>query len=224
MLVEFRVENHRSLRDEQVLTMEAGRVGNDADPRPRRVPGHAQSLLPVAGLYGANASGKSNVLSALAFMRDAVLYSHRHWSPDEGVPRDPFAWGPARTAPSMLEVTVLVDGVRYEYGFSASDDCFLEEWLYAWPNGKKQVWFERDSNAFKFGDHLTGENRLIEDVTRPNALFLSAAVQHRHTQLLPIFSWFGSLEPIKLPVGRHSLPGHRLVSNFEVARMLTARC
>ena len=49
--------------------------------------------------------------------------------------------------------------------------------------GKKQVWFERDNRHFKFGENLKGENKLIEDVTRPNALFLSAAVQHKHPQL-----------------------------------------
>ena len=51
MLIEFRVENHRSLRDEQVLTMEAGRVGDETDPRPRQVPGHSETLT-GAGLYG----------------------------------------------------------------------------------------------------------------------------------------------------------------------------
>ncbi|MCD4728791.1 MAG: AAA family ATPase, partial [Pirellulales bacterium] len=84
MLIEFRVENHRSLRDEQVLTMEAGRVGDESDPRPRKVSGYPEKLLTVASLYGANASGKSNVLAALAFMREAVLGSHQLWSPDEG--------------------------------------------------------------------------------------------------------------------------------------------
>ena len=64
--------------------MEAGRVGDETDPRPRHVPGHSERLLTVAGLYGANASGKSNVLAALAFMREAVVMSHRFWSPDEG--------------------------------------------------------------------------------------------------------------------------------------------
>ena len=87
MLIEFRVENHRSLRDEQVLTMQAARVGEESDPRPRRVPGSTEPLLPVAALYGGNASGKSNVLAALTFMRDAVVLSHRAWAPDEGVPR-----------------------------------------------------------------------------------------------------------------------------------------
>ncbi len=202
MLIEFRVENHRSLRDEQVLTMEAGRVGDDADRRPRRVQGYGESLLPATALYGANASGKSNVLSALAFMRNAVILSQRAWSPDEGVPREPFAWGPKRHEPSLFEVSFLCADVRYQYGFLASDEAFLEEWLYAWPNGKKQTWYTRDiTKPINFGENLKGENKLIGEVTRPNALFLSAAAEHGHPQLTRIFSWFGSLQVVNVSVG-----------------------
>ncbi len=71
-------------------------------------------------------------------MRDAVVHSHRAWPPDGGVPRDPFAWGPA--GPSTFEVTWIREGMRHEYGFVADDDRFLEEWLYAWPSSRKQVW------------------------------------------------------------------------------------
>jgi hypothetical protein len=201
MLIEFRVENHRSLRDEQVLSMEAANLGEPSDKRPRKVVGHATPLLPAVGLYGANASGKSNVLSALAFMREAVILSHRYWSPDGGVPRDQFAWGVRKAEPSLYEVTLLINGVRFQYGFQASDEAFLEEWLHAWPHGKKQVWFERDGAKFKFGDHLKGENRLIEEVTRPNALFLSAAVQHRHEQLATLFAWFQESKTVGVDPG-----------------------
>lgn len=226
MLIEFRVENHRSLRDEQVLTMEAGRVGDEADPRPRRVSGHSEGLLTVAGLYGANASGKSNVLAALAFMCDAVVMSHRFWSPDEAgppepfVPRDPFAWGPKKGEPSLFETTFLLDHARFQYGFQVSDERFLEEWLYAWPNGKKQVWFERDNDKYKFGERLKGENKLIEEVTRPNALFLSAAVQHKHPQLASIFSWFRSFQPINISADRYTATPFRISSAIALARLL----
>jgi AAA15 family ATPase/GTPase len=219
MLIEFRVENHRSLRDEQVLTMEAGRGGDDADLRPRQISGHSERLLTAAALYGANASGKSNVLAALAFMRDAVVRSHRIWSPDGGVPRDPFAWGPKKMEPSLFEATLLLADVRFHYGFRASGDSFLEEWCHAWPHGKKQVWFERDNNSFKFGENLKGENKLIADVTRPNALFLSAAAQHNHPQLQPIYSWFRAIRNINLPVDRR--PFRRsLPTEFVLAQML----
>jgi uncharacterized protein len=220
MLIEFRVENHRSIRDEQVLSMEAGRVGDESDPRPRRVSGHLEPLLTVAGLYGKNASGKSNVLAALAFMREAVLVSHRFWSSDEGLPRDPFLWGGKRAEPSLFEVTVLLDGVRFQYGFRATDECFLEEWLHAWPHGKKQVWFERDEREFRFGENLRGENRLIEEATRANALFLSAAVQLNHPQLQPVYTWFRSLQIVNLSLRRHSPFAHRFMTEMTLARLL----
>ena len=114
MLVEFHVANHRSLQDEQVLTMEAARVGDETDLRPRHVPGHSADLLTVAALYGANASGKSNVLAAFSFMREAVVMSHRFWPPDKReageplVPRDPFAWGPKKNDASLFEMTFLL--------------------------------------------------------------------------------------------------------------------
>ena len=203
MLIEFRVENHRSLRGEQVVPMEAGRVGDETDPRPRKVPGYSEKLLTVMGLYGANASGKSNVLGAFVFMREAVLRSYRLWPPDGGVPRDPFAWEPKDARSSLFEVMFILDGVRYQYGFAASDTGFLEEWLYAWPHGKKQIWFEREG-AYKFGESLSGENKLIAEVTRPNALFLSVAAQHNHPQLKQLFSWFQSIRVVNFSGGTRS--------------------
>jgi uncharacterized protein len=210
MLIEFRVANHRSIRDEQVLSMEAGRVGDETDARPRKIPGHSESLLTVAGLYGANASGKSNVLAALAFMCESVAMSHRFWAPNRSerrsdeplVPRDPFAWGDKKKEPSLFEVVFLLDEVKYQYGFQVNDDCFLEEWLYAWPNGKKQKWYVRDRQSFDFGENLKGENKIIESITRTNSLFLSAGAQLHHAQLEPIYSWFQSSEIVNLPHGK----------------------
>lgn len=199
MLIEFRVENHRSLWDEQALTLEAGRIGESSDPRPRSVAGHAEKLLPAAVIYGANASGKSNVLAALAFMREAVISSHRQWEPDGGIPRTAFAWGDRRNESSMFEASFLVGETKYVYGFSVDDEVVVEEWLFAWPNNRKQVWFEREGDRFKFGEHLNGPNESVKEVTRPNALFLSAAAQHRHEQLTPVYAWFGGISPVNVP-------------------------
>ncbi len=218
MLIEFRVENHRSIRDEQVLTMEAGRSGDKDDPRPRVVAGSSKPLLPVAALYGANASGKSNVLSALASMREAVLLSLRHWSPDEGILRDPFAWGQAREAPTGFEIEMILDGTRYRYGFRFDDQEFLAEWLFAWPSAKKQTWFRREGSSFSFGTQLKGENKVIEAVTRSNALFLSAAAQLKHPQLTPIYKWFSTMGVIG--VGRRLLPVGSVSAAYAIAGML----
>jgi AAA15 family ATPase/GTPase len=189
MLIELRVENHRSIRDEQVFTMEAGRLSRPEDPHVRAVERHKSPLVTVAAFYGANASGKSNLLSALAFMCEAVASSHRYWEPAGGVPRDPFAWGKSRREPSLYEVTFLRGGLKYQYGFVINDERVLEEWLYAWPGSRKQTWFERE-DKFKFGENLKGENRAAEEVTRKNALLVSVAAQHGHEQLTEVYKWF----------------------------------
>ena len=189
MLIEFRTENHRSLKTEQVLTMEAGRVDGD-ETIPRKVPGSAKPLLPVAALYGANASGKSNVLSALAFMKNAVVNSSWRWRPDANIPVNTFAWGEGPKSSSMFEVTFVHRGVRYQYGFVANKERFVEEWLFAWPKGKKQTWFARDGMSFTFSDKLRGNHKMIEGVTRYNALFLSVAAQYDYEQVGDVFNWF----------------------------------
>lgn len=190
MLIWFRLANHRSIRDEQVLSLEPGNVDGSSD-RVREA-GDLR-LLPSVAIYGPNASGKSNVLGGLAFMCHAVVYSHRIFSPEGGVPRQPFAWGDQAAKPSLFEIAFKIDGVRYEYGFGADDQRFIEEWLYAYPSARKQTWFERDGDELKFGEHLHGENRTIEKLTRPNSLFLSAAAQNRHAQLSPVFRWFAAI-------------------------------
>jgi AAA15 family ATPase/GTPase len=203
MLVEFRVENHRSIREEQVFTMEAGRVGDATDIRPRHVQGSSHPLLPVAAIYGANASGKSNILDGLAYMQVVVLLSYRFFSPGSGIPgRTPFAWDEHRGKPSLYEVVLIIDGVRYQYGFALDDERIHEEWLYAWPKGRKQRWFEREWNdeegySFLFGDHLKGVKRIVEDFTRDNALFLSAAAQNANEQLTPLYNWFQGLRVVE---------------------------
>lgn len=206
MLIEFRVENHRSLRDEQALTLEAGRIGDETDVRPRELGGYGEKLLPAAVLYGANASGKSNVLSALAFMREAVTASHRVWESESGIPRTPFAWGPQRNEPSMFEVSVLLEGTKYVYGFVVSDAAVEEEWLYTWPKNRKQIWLERDKQNFKFGEHLAGPNDVMREVTRPNSLFLSVASQHQHPQLSSIYAWFRRIQFVSLANRRSPSP------------------
>lgn len=176
MLLSFTVENHRSIRDEQVLSLESG-----------------SGAMTVAALYGANASGKTNVLDALVAMSWTVVTSQSGFDPLGGMVRTPFAWGSQRNEPSLFEVSFIVDNTRFEYGFVIDDKRVLEEWLYAWPSSRKQTWFERDESGFKFGEHLKGENRIIEKLTRSNSLFLSAATQNNHEQLEPVFRWFKSL-------------------------------
>lgn len=192
-MIRFRTQNHRSIQDEQELSLVATLL-SDRPESLVRAERYDFDLLRVAAVYGPNASGKSTLFDALAFMRSAVVDSQRTWTPDEGVPLSPFALdAEAREEPSLFAVDLLLDSVRYEYGFVADSSRVLEEWLYAYPKGRRQEWFTRDAgkaDEFVFSRLLTGENRAIRALTRSNSLFLSAAAQNNHESLLPIYNWF----------------------------------
>jgi uncharacterized protein len=151
----------------------------------------SEGVLPVAAIYGANASGKTNVLRAIEFFWKAVVFSYRKWEPSGPIPREPFLNDEElRQAPSEFEVDFLANGIRYRYGFRVDSAVVLEEWLYAYPRGKKQTWFHRvQRKSISFGARMPGENRRIEGLTRKNSLFLSVAAQNNHEALLPVYRW-----------------------------------
>lgn len=200
MFVEFRVKNFRSLRDEQTLSLVASSdktlLDTHALSTGLKVAPH---LLKTAVVYGANASGKSNVIKALQFMRGVVLES-ASLAPGQTFDRlQPFKLDTASTSqPTEFEVTFLVDGTRYEYGFAMTQKRIIRERLLVYKAFKPQRWFERqldeaaDKDVYDYGPGLKGSKNLWEGATRPNALFLSTAVQLNSESLRPVFDWFAN--------------------------------
>ncbi|MEU7910134.1 AAA family ATPase [Microbispora bryophytorum] len=139
----------------------------------------------MTGIYGANASGKSNVLDALRWMNWAVKSSHTKWAPGGGVPRRPFLLDEAGPdTPSFYEIDFLTEGVRYSYGFEVDDDNVRGEWLYSFPAGRPRTLFERNGpEDYRFGRSLGGETARIAKLTRGNALYLSSAASNNHPLL-----------------------------------------
>jgi len=153
-------------------------------------------LLRSAVIYGANASGKSNFLNAMGAMNLIVLTSASENHPGKPISVTPFRLDPAtRNKPSEFEVDFIAGGVRYQYGFSSTQERIVEEWLLAYPHGRAQTWLEREWNGkkkeynWRLGTALKGEKNLWKNATRENALFLSSAVQWNSQQLLPVYKW-----------------------------------
>ncbi len=195
MLLSFRVANVLSFRDEQFLSFVATELNEGTVwPTEIRERGQEISVIPVLGIYGANASGKSNLLAAMNLMRDAVLGSLGWISEPKPSRRVAFALDPEYAAkPSLYEVDVaLSDGVRYTYGFEIDDDRVRGEWLHAYPKGRKQVWFDRKNDGeIEFpGEGLRGEKLELARRTRSDNLFLGVAAQFNHEQLMPVYEWF----------------------------------
>ncbi|MDA8119738.1 MAG: ATP-binding protein [Gammaproteobacteria bacterium] len=204
MLVQFRVKNYRSILVEQTLEMSASAGYKelvDLNTFETGVGEGLPRLLRSAVIYGPNASGKSNLVKAFAFMRDRVINSAKESQANEEIDVDPFRLTPAsRSGASEFEVVFIEDEVRYQYGFRCDRSKVLEEWLYAFPLGRSQKWFHRVFNKrggedeFYFGPNFLGGRKRQDwrEQTRANSLFLSTALQLNNEQLRPVLKWFQS--------------------------------
>ncbi len=194
MLLRFGVSNHLSICESQELSFSVSSLKDRDEGLIDCAATPSGSVLPAIVLYGANASGKSNIVSAIETMRGMVLGSQTLWDPDGGVPRHPFQLDAASLqAPSQFDIDFTIRGVRFHYGFEASDSAFVSEWLYDYPKAHRRTLFEREGNKFHFGRGLKGRNKAIAGLTRSNSLYLSAAAQNDHEQLSSIFSYFRSI-------------------------------
>lgn len=200
MLVEFRIKNFRSLRDEQVLSLVASKDKTLQDTNTLATGLKAAPyLLKSAVVYGANAGGKSNLIKALQYMRGVVLESATIIQPGQTFAVQPFRLDDqSASQPTQFEVTFILGDVRYQYGFSMTPQRIVSEHLLVYKAFKPQRWFERHfddetgKDVYEFGPGLKGAKNLWEGATRPNALFLSMAVQLNSEALRPVFDWFST--------------------------------
>lgn len=198
MLLDFRVKNFRSLRDEQVFSLIAAKdkTLHDRNTMPTGVRA-APSVLRSAVIYGPNAGGKSNLIKALQYMRAVVVESATAMQPGQTFSVQPFRLDAGSAErPTEFEMTFLLDGTRYQYGFSLTPQRVTSEFLLVYKAFKPQQWFERHydpqtaKDHYEFGPGLKGQKSVWEAATRSNALFLSMAVQLNSEQLQPVFDWF----------------------------------
>lgn len=196
MLLEFRVKNFKSIRDEAVFSLVASKdkslkKTNTIETGIRSIP----AVTCSAAIYGANASGKSNLIYALVCMQD-VISDSAAFQVDQTFNVKPFLLDSATVnSPTEFEITFIKDAVRYQYGFTLTTDRIMEEWLLVYKTAKPQSWFSRKydeksgKDNFELGPNLKGQKITWKDSTRKNSLFLSIAVQLNSEQLKPVYSW-----------------------------------
>jgi uncharacterized protein len=186
MLLEFRVSNFRSIRDEQVFSMVAAsgdKTFADTHLAPTGLKG-LPNVVRSAVVYGANASGKSTLLLALQYMRTVVAESATVIQPNQTYNLQPFKLDAAKLAePTAFVLSFLLQGVRYEYAFAMRPERFVSESLTVYRTSRPTQLFNRQlasdgqSYDYEFSSLLPGPKKLWQDSTRPNALFLSTAAQ-----------------------------------------------
>jgi AAA15 family ATPase/GTPase len=191
MLLEFKVSNYRSIGEEQTLSL---------IPAPKQKD-HEQNIiykdrynaLNAIALYGANASGKSNILNAMSLL-DKIIHISARTSSTTKLPYDPFllreGW---ENKPTAFEILFVIDGKRYRYGFEFNAIIISKEWLFRKSAGREVNLFERENEIIDVSSGFNGTKKIIDaaiEATRSNALFLSTCDMLNVEEAKIILQWF----------------------------------
>ena len=205
VLLSFTARNVRSYWDKVNFSLLGTNLSEEGVARNLAYAGSRSplSVLPAAGIFGANASGKSAILRAMADMRHIVLGSFRRGDQESELPRQRFLLhSDGAERPSSFAVDLILNGVRWQYGFDINDDRVLSEHAYHYPNGKQARIFSRngDDGSPTFGTAFRSSGRVLAGLVRKNALLLSVAGAVADSAgddqlgvaalLDPLFRWF----------------------------------
>ena len=194
MLLNFAVTNYRSIKERQVFSLMSVEGLPHEDSLLRSKDGI--QILPVALLFGGNASGKSNILRAFGMMRQMVLNSVR-LNPDDTLDEyEPFLLDEeSRNNDTEFEAEFIIRGERgieqrYRYGVAFSENLITEEWLYRYEESNETELFSRNKDKVQVNEMAFAEGKGKEDTLNSNRLFLSLIAQLNGIQSKEIISWF----------------------------------
>lgn len=189
MLVEFSVENYLSINDRVTLSMVASK-DNSHDNNVIENIDKKLNFLKTAVIYGANGSGKTNVLKAIRFLSYFIRTSHE-MQRGKKIDVEPFKLERAcLDKPSAFDLIFIINEVRYAYGFSATEDKVVDEYLYYYPNGRQSIIFERtDTVNYKFTNDIEKQTQIKEKFHSDNKLFISTLSVWEYDKAQIPFKW-----------------------------------
>ncbi|WP_319403614.1 ATP-binding protein [uncultured Anaeromusa sp.] len=189
MLQEFSVANFLSFKEPVTLNLMATGLKELKDTNTFAI-NMRNRLLKSCAIYGANASGKSNLYKALTFMGWFIRVSSKESQKGEEIPVIPFKLHKnSLTEPSSFQVRILKDGIKYRYGFCVTREKIVGEWLYFSKKGKEKMLFRREKEVFKLSKEFS-EGQMWTEKTRENALFLSVNAQWNGKYSKEVYDWF----------------------------------
>lgn len=193
MLIEFNVENFLSFKDLTTFSMVAAKSFKEHKDSHTIEIGNNLTLLKSAVIYGNNASGKSNFLEAMAFMRASVLNSFRDaliGNNERKFPLEKYALSSkSEKETSFFEISFIQNNIKYRYGFELDYDKVVAEWLYH-TTSKEVYLFKRDLQKIEINKSAFKEALGKEDDVRENVLFLSFLAYHQKSEISNnVVSW-----------------------------------
>jgi AAA15 family ATPase/GTPase len=189
MLIAFSVQNFKSIRDLQTLSLEARK--DDHLAWSNVIEEGKLRLIKSAAIYGPNASGKSSVIGAMIWFRGFVLESSKEGQAGDAIGVKPFLLSSeTEGAPTHFEVEFRLNGFDFRYGFEVTTKDVCSEWLYRKsPNAKEARLFTREGQKFEVSQSNFKEGKGLEGRTRPNALFLSVCAQFNGEESGKVLGW-----------------------------------
>ena len=186
MLVQFSVENFMSINEKVVFSMLASA---DKEIPENLVECKNEKYLKSAVIYGANASGKTNLLKAI----NSIIFMMRNsnnMQPGMKLPISPFKFNEKNiNKPTSFEFIMVIDNIKYAYGFSADQNRIYEEYLYYYPNGRETEIFER-TEVNKYHYTITERKlRDIENKNMENKFFLATATTWNYEKTKPVYDF-----------------------------------
>ncbi len=195
MLIEFTVGNYLSFKDKATFSMVAADiVSKNADLDEHNIfqVDDELTLLKSAAVYGANASGKSNLVKAIRFLKDFIINSSRETQITDDINVDNFRLSEETDdRPSFFEIVFLLDSIQYRYGFEVDREKVVSEWLFYVPEKTEVNLFFRKGEQFDCADEFQEGNGIAEK-TRKNALLLSVSAQFNGIISSKILLWMES--------------------------------
>ena len=195
MLLNITVENFRSIKEPITLDMEA--MGQVSELKDNLVAKSRYKLLKSAVIYGANGSGKSNVLKALAFVINFVRHSINSQEDELINGITPFMLSVGNESkPSFFELEFLIDETKYRYGFEVSQKKINAEWLFSLPKSKRKdiELFTREEQNIEVHKNNFKEGLKLEDKVRTNSLFVSVCAQFNGEISKKVMSFFNRID------------------------------
>ena len=192
MLLQFSVENFRSLKNRVVLSLEA----SSAKEHPENIAEiEKDTVLKSAAVFGANAAGKSNIFKALTAGIMTVRMSNTRQVGEPLFYICPFAFDQTSiNKPTFFEFVFIYNGLKYVYGFSATKQKIITEYLYVYKTSKPTTIFERDENApekYRFTiNSLKSKLRAIAERNTENKLFLATSAMWNCEETKAPLMWF----------------------------------
>ena len=199
MLIEFSVGNYRSFKETVTFSMVAAKISakdKKLDDQNVFQADERLKLLKSAAIYGANASGKSNLGKALKFMGSFISNSSKDTQETEDIPIENFRLNTeTELKPSYFEIVFLMDGKVYRYGFEVNKKEVISEWLFYVPTIREVTLFQREENIIDSKPAFKGGSKFKNNV-RDNALFLSVAAQFNIEIAKQILIWLKNLNVV----------------------------